>query len=59
MRNVYSIHKFDKSNYYKSLLTYVYVVFLVTGPVPDPFFDTGMKTTMRKLFDSSAYMHLF
>jgi len=23
MRNVYSVHKFDKSNFYKSLLTYV------------------------------------
>ena len=23
MRNVYSVHKFDKSTFYKSLLTYV------------------------------------
>lgn len=26
MRTVYSVHKFDKSSYYKSLLTYVYLL---------------------------------
>jgi hypothetical protein len=27
MRSIYSVHKFDKSTFYKSLLTYVYLVF--------------------------------
>jgi len=57
MRNVYSVHKFDKSSFYKSLLTYATSVSQVHPKLTLFYRPAGTTTTMRAL--NSEYMRLF
>lgn len=55
MRNVYSVYKFDKSSYYKSLLTCVFLFFYFS---PQLTFRPSLATTMIMRKYMRAYMHL-
>lgn len=48
MRNVYSVHKFDKSSFYKSLLTYVTSISRIHAKITPFYCSIATTMIMRK-----------